>query len=78
MVSASSRRAGRVTNKSRLLVVRGSDKIDSAVAETVLLQPEAATAEPSKNHGVGAKGVETGELLVRVHSSRSCLSNAHA
>lgn len=78
MVSASSRRAGRVTNKSRLLVVRGSDKIDSAAAETVLLQPEAATAEPSKSHGVGAKGVETGELLVRVHSSRSPLSNEHA
>lgn len=60
----SSRRAGRVTNKTKLLVYRGSDKVDLSAAETIVWNSDSASGEATKNQHVGAKGVETGELLV--------------
>ena len=60
----SSRRAGRVTNKTKLLIYRGSDKIDDT-AETIHWDHDSSSnAEPSKSQHVGAKGVDSGEALV--------------
>ena len=71
MVTASSRRAGRVTNKTKLLIYRGSDKVDLGNAETIVWDHEtSSSSEPAKHQHVGAKGVESGELLV----SRPCAS----
>ena len=61
----SSRRAGRVTNKTKLLIYRGSDKVDLGNAETIVWDHEPSSAsEGGKHQHVGAKGVESGELLV--------------
>jgi enhancer of polycomb-like protein len=59
----SSRRAGRVTNKTKLLIYRGSDKVDLAHAEVILWTDGDGESAP-KNQHVGAKGVESGEMLV--------------
>jgi hypothetical protein len=64
-----SRRAGRVTNKTKLLIYRGSDKVDLALAEVIVWENQHdgnssssdGTAQP---HHVGAIGVESNELLV--------------
>lgn len=71
-----SRRAGRVTNKTKLLVYRGSDKVDLSAAETIVWNSDSASGEATKNQHVGAKGVETGELLVS--SGRSTTFPMHA
>ena len=60
---AGSRRAARLTNKSRLLVCRGTKSINSAETEPFLWESDAADA-PKHQH-VGSMGVETGEMLVR-------------
>lgn len=60
----SSRRAGRVTNKTKLLIYRGSDKVDLAAAETIVWENDPSGSDAAKHHHVGAKGVESGELLV--------------
>lgn len=61
----SSRRANRVTNKTKLLIYRGSDKVDLSNAETIVWEHDAtASSEGVKHQHVGAKGVESGELLV--------------
>lgn len=70
----SSRRAGRVTNKTKLLVVRGTKEADDlGEAEVVVWEDgstssvnnQAANGETASQHNhVGAKGVESGELLV--------------
>lgn len=60
----SSRRAGRITNKSRLLVYRGSDKVDLSAAETIVWNNDSASESANKHNSLGAKGVESGELLV--------------
>ena len=60
----SSRRAGRVTNKTRLLVIRGSNDADLGEAEVIVWEDGAANGEAQKHQHVGAKGVESGELLV--------------
>ncbi len=61
----SSRRAGRVTNKTKLLIYRGSDKVDLRNAETIVWDHEtSSSSETTKHQHVGAKGVESGELLV--------------
>lgn len=64
----SSRRIGRVTNKTKLIIYRGSDKVDTSAAETVLWDQEAGGAgkDSNKHQHIGATGVESGELLVRV------------
>ena len=65
VVTASSRRAGRVNNKTKLLVVRGSEKVDLAAAETIVWEEgTSGSGEPTKHQHVGAKGVESGEFLV--------------
>ena len=70
VVTASSRRAGRVNNKTKLLVVRGSEKVDLGQAETIVWDdPSSASGEPAKHQHVGAKGVESGEFLVSRVSS---------
>ena len=71
----SSRRAGRVTARTKLLIYRGSDKVDLALAEVVVWENQhdgnSSSADGGKPHHVGAKGVESGELLVsRVRSTR--------
>lgn len=61
----SSRRAGRVTNKTRLLVVRGTKEADLQDAEVIVWDDgSGGNGEATKNQHVGAKGVESGELLV--------------
>ncbi len=60
----SSRRAGRVTNKTKLLIYRGSDKVDLGNAETIVWDHETSSSSEAKQQHVGAKGVESGELLV--------------
>lgn len=64
----SSRRIGRVTNKTKLIIYRGSDKVDTSAAETVLWDQEAGGAgkDSTKHQHIGATGVESGELLVRI------------
>lgn len=69
----SSRRAGRVTNKTKLLIYRGSNKVDLAHAEIIVWDQAGENgtggkAEANKHQHVGAIGVESGELLV----SRVC------
>lgn len=73
----SSRRAGRVTNKTKLLVVRGTKEADDLGDAEVVVWEDGSTSanhqaangsESSKHNHVGAKGVESGELLV----SRPC------
>ena len=59
----SSRRAGRITNKTKLLIYRGSDKVDLGHAEVILWNDQDGENAP-KHHHVGAKGVESGEMLV--------------
>lgn len=70
-----SRRAGRVTNKTKLLIYRGSDKVDLGLAEVVVWENQhdgnSSSSDGGKPHHVGAKGVESGELLVsRLGSTR--------
>jgi enhancer of polycomb-like protein len=64
----SSRRAGRVTNKTKLLIYRGSDKVDLGSAEVIVWDSQngdgTSSSEDTKHQHVGAKGVESGELLV--------------
>lgn len=65
-----SRRAGRVTNKTKLLIHRGSDKVDLGNAEIIVWEHDSTSgAEATKHQHVGAKGVESGELLVSRVSS---------
>lgn len=80
----SSRRAGRVTNKTKLLIYRGSDRVDLAHAEIIVWEQSGGgdhngtagggnhgsgeKSDHNKSQHVGAIGVESGELLV----SRSC------
>ena len=60
-----SRRAGRVTNKTKLLIYRGSDKVDLGDAETIVWDHDTSSSSDAVKHQhVGAKGVESGELLV--------------
>lgn len=75
MVTTSSRRAGRVTNKTKLLIYRGNDKVDLGAAEVIVWENDhsAAADEPKSAHGLGAKGVENAELLV----SRPCSTTLH-
>lgn len=70
---ASSRRASRVSNKTKLLVYRGSDKVDSSLAEAIVWNADSASDSANKQH-LGAKGVETGELLVSTMHSALHLS----
>lgn len=72
----SSRRIGRVTNKTKLIIYRGSDKVDTSAAETVLWDQEAGGAgkDSTKHQHIGATGVESGELLVRI---RMCSFTFH-
>lgn len=58
-----------MTNKTKLLVVRGSEKVDLGAAETIVWDEGSASSEATKNQHVGAKGVESGELLVSRPSS---------
>lgn len=75
MVVTSSRRAARVNNKTKLLIYRGSDKVDLGSAEVIVWDHEqGASSEGPKHQHVGAKGVESGELLV----SGLALSNGPA
>ncbi|KAK4683741.1 enhancer of polycomb-like protein, partial [Tremellales sp. Uapishka_1] len=70
-----SRRAGRVTNKTKLLIYRGSDKIDLGSAETIVWDHDhSASAEGTKSQHVGAKGVESNEL--QEHHLQAALSSA--
>jgi len=66
----SSRRAGRVTNKTKLYVVRGTKEADLGEAEIIVWE-EGGNGEAAKSQHVGAKGVESGELLVSWTSSFS-------
>jgi hypothetical protein len=64
-----SRRAGRVTNKTKLLIYRGSDKVDLGVAEVIVWENQhdgnsSSSDGSAQPHHVGAKGVESNELLV--------------
>nr|XP_031864462.1 uncharacterized protein CI109_000376 [Kwoniella shandongensis]KAA5531534.1 hypothetical protein CI109_000376 [Kwoniella shandongensis] len=73
----SSRRAGRVTNKTKLVIYKGSNKVDLTAAETIVWENEStggAHAEATKHQHVGAKGVESGELLE--HHLQAALSSA--
>lgn len=72
----SSRRIGRVTNKTKLIIYRGSDKVDTSAAETVLWDQEAGGAgkDSTKHQHIDATGVESGELLVRI---RMCSFTFH-
>ncbi|WVQ96306.1 hypothetical protein IAU59_003410 [Kwoniella sp. CBS 9459] len=73
----SSRRAGRVTNKTKLLIFQGTDKVDLSAAETIVWENDpssSAHAEQTKHQHVGAKGVESGELLE--HHLQAALSSA--
>ncbi|ODO00149.1 hypothetical protein I350_06774 [Cryptococcus amylolentus CBS 6273] len=72
----SSRRAGRVTNKTKLLIYRGSDKVDPEVAETVLWDQDSSGAgkDSTKHQHIGATGVESNELLE--HHLQAALSSA--
>ncbi|WVQ65343.1 uncharacterized protein L199_003519 [Kwoniella botswanensis] len=78
----SSRRAGRVTNKTKLLIYKGTDKVDLGAAETIVWEsndPSSsnsahANSESTKHQHVGAKGVESGELLE--HHLQAALSSA--
>ncbi|OCF37306.1 hypothetical protein I316_01215 [Kwoniella heveanensis BCC8398] len=74
----SSRRAGRVTNKTKLLIYKGTDKVDLSAAETIVWESDpsssSAHAEQTKHQHVGAKGVESGELLE--HHLQAALSSA--
>ncbi|WVW84986.1 hypothetical protein I302_107022 [Kwoniella bestiolae CBS 10118] len=78
----SSRRAGRVTNKTKLLIYKGTDKVDLGAAETIVWEsndPSSnsthhASSESTKHQHVGAKGVESGELLE--HHLQAALSSA--
>lgn len=70
-LATSSRRAARVTQKTKLLVYRGSDKVDQSAAETIVWNAESASEAATKHQHVGAKGVETGELLVSCMRSTS-------
>jgi hypothetical protein len=68
-----SRRAGRVTNKTKLLIYRGSDKVDLGLAEVIVWENQhdgnsSSSDGNAQPHHVGAKGVESNELLV----SRPC------
>jgi hypothetical protein len=75
----SSRRAGRVTNKTKLLIYRGSDKVDLGSAEVIVWENQqnsdgTTSAEGTKHQHVGAKGVESGELLVSTKRAfRGCI-----
>ncbi|WWC71031.1 uncharacterized protein I206_104984 [Kwoniella pini CBS 10737] len=77
----SSRRAGRVTNKTKLLIYKGTDKIEENAAETIVWESNDSSASGSNQHSdqtkhqhVGAKGVESGELLE--HHLQAALSSA--
>jgi len=64
-----SRRAGRVTNKTKLLIYRGSDKVDLALAEVIVWENQhdgnpSSSDGSAQPHHVGAIGVESNELLV--------------
>jgi len=63
-----SRRAGRVTNKTKLLIYRGSDKVDLALAEVIVWENQhdgnSSSDGNAQPHHVGAIGVESNELLV--------------
>lgn len=59
-----SRRANRLNNKTKLLIYRGSDKLDLSSAEIVHWDHDTSSSEGNKHQHVGAKGVESGELLV--------------
>ncbi|WVR06584.1 hypothetical protein IAU60_003616 [Kwoniella sp. DSM 27419] len=74
----SSRRAGRVTNKTKLVIYKGTDKVDLGAAETIVWESDpsgsgGASSEQKSQH-VGAKGVESGELLE--HHLQAALSSA--
>lgn len=81
----SSRRAGRVTNKTKLLIYKGTDKVDLGAAETIVWEsndPSSsnsahANSESTKHQHVGAKGVESGELLVSRLSSSTFSMHAY-
>lgn len=69
-----SRRAGRVTNKTKLLIYRGSDKVDLALAEVIVWENQhdgnsSSSDGSAQPHHVGAIGVESNELLVSRVSS---------
>ncbi|WRT68052.1 uncharacterized protein IL334_005027 [Kwoniella shivajii] len=76
----SSRRAGRVTNKTKLLIYKGTDKVDLGAAETIVWESNDPSAsgsghsEQTKHQHVGAIGVESGELLE--HHLQAALSSA--
>ncbi|WWC88395.1 uncharacterized protein L201_003306 [Kwoniella dendrophila CBS 6074] len=74
----SSRRAGRVTNKTKLLIYKGTDKVDLGAAETIVWESNessgSAHSEQTKHQHVGAIGVESGELLE--HHLQAALSSA--
>ena len=69
--AASSRRAARLTNKTKLLICRGTESVDLAQAEAFLWDTD--TADAPKNQHVGAMGVETGEMLVRPSTLIACM-----
>ncbi|ORY30601.1 enhancer of polycomb-like-domain-containing protein [Naematelia encephala] len=71
----SSRRAGRVTNKTKLLILKGNERADLASAEIIVWENEtSSSSEGTKHQHVGAKGVESGELLE--HHLQAALSSA--
>ncbi|EIW67543.1 hypothetical protein TREMEDRAFT_33468 [Tremella mesenterica DSM 1558] len=74
MAVGSSRRAGRVTNKTRLVIYRGSDQVELSSAEVIVWETDPTSSEPTKHQHVGAKGVESGELLE--HHLQAALSSA--
>jgi enhancer of polycomb-like protein len=70
-ITGSMRRAARLTNKTKLLICRGTESIDVDQAEEILWDTDSADA-PKHQH-VGAMGVETGEMLVRPSNSIACM-----
>ena len=54
-----------LTNKTKLLIYRGSDKVDAGNAETIVWDHEtSSSSEATKHQYLGAKGVDSDELLV--------------
>ena len=70
-IAASSRRAARLTNKTKLLVCRGTESVDLDAAEPFLWESDAA--DQAKNQHVGSMGVESGEMLVRPSTLGACM-----
>nr|ODN91801.1 hypothetical protein L203_01053 [Cryptococcus depauperatus CBS 7841] len=70
----SSRRIAKLTNKTKLLIYHGSDKVDPSAVETVLWDQDNAAGADSKHQHIGPSGVENGELLQ--HHLQAALSSA--